>query len=288
MSVWDTVTKIEDLDERQKAAEVAFLGQQHIKAQIEPFLDEERMPHILLTGDPGMGKTQMAKWLAWRRGKPFFERLAPVRATHLPPYGVLLVDEVHRQRHPESLFPIMDEGLLTFVAATTKPEKLDSAFRSRFLLTVRIRHYSLVEMVQIIASMAGDEALEEAGATAEQLDVLAHAASGHPRTAEKIVRTAKALGTFAPSEVLKAVMITADGLTVEHFDYLQALDTLGKPTGLNQLTITAGLLEEEAQAAERTLVSKGYVELTASGRTLTIRGRQYVDKLRADGIWSDQ
>jgi Holliday junction resolvasome RuvABC ATP-dependent DNA helicase subunit len=240
------------------------------------------MPHVLLTGDPGMGKTQFARWLAHARGMPFFERMAPQKVTHLPPYGVILIDEVHRQRHPETLFPVMDEGLLTFVAATTKPEKLDSAFRSRFLLTLRLRHYSLAEMQTMITTMAGSTRIAK-----RHLEVLAHAAGGHPRTAEKIVRTAAALESYDPAHVLKAVQITADGLTVDHFDYLKALADASKPMGMSQLATSAYLTEEDAQRAERTLVSKGYVELTASGRTLTLRGGQYVEKLKEDGIWDD-
>ena len=282
MSVWDTPTTIDELDERQKADQVPFIGQEHIKAQVGPFLKEERMPHVLLTGDPGMGKTQMARWLAYQRGKPFFERMAPVKPTHLPPYGVILIDEVHRQKNPETLFPIMDRGLLTFVAATTKPEKLDSAFRSRFLLTLRLRHYTLPEMETMIQTMAGTQRIAK-----RQLGVLANAADGHPRTAEKIVRTALALESFEPGVVLKAVQITADGLTVDHFDYLKALADASKPLGLGQLATSAYMTLEDAQRAERTLASKGYVELTPSGRTLTIRGKQYVDKLKEDGIWDD-
>lgn len=282
MSVWDTPTTIDELDERQKADQVPFIGQEHIKAQVGPFLDEERMPHVLLTGDPGMGKTQFARWVAWRRGKPFFERMAPQKPTHLPPYGVLLIDEVHRQKNPEYLFPTMDKGLLTFVAATTKPEKLDSAFRSRFLLTLRLRHYTLAEMETMIQTMAGATRIAK-----RHLAVLANAAGGHPRTAEKIVRTAAALESFEPGVVLKAVQITADGLTVDHFDYLRALSDASKPLGFHQLTTMAYLTEDEANRAERTLISQGYVELTPTGRALTLRGVQYVDKLKEDGIWDD-
>lgn len=284
MSVWDTVTETKDLDERQKAGEVPFIGQQHIKDQIEPFLGEDKMPHILLTGDPGMGKTQFARWVAWRRQKPFFERMTPLKATHLPPYGILLADEVHRQNHPEQLFPIMDRGLLTFVAATTKPEKLDSAFRSRFLFTIRLKRYSLDEMMQVVSSMAAGSEWE---VPEEQCRVLASAANGHPRTAEKIVKTAVALGTFDPGKVLRAVRITADGLGDDHFDYLAALDVASKPMGLNQLSMASWLTEDELLRIERTLIEKGFAELTPSGRTLTLRGKQYVDKLKEDGIWDE-
>ena len=145
MSIWDTPITDEDLDEVRLADEVTFIGQDAIKQQVEPFLTEEQMPHVLLAGDPGLGKTQFGKWLAFRRQTPFFERMAPVRVDYLPPYGVLLLDEVHKQGNVESLFPVMDKGLLTVIAATTMPQKLDSAFRSRFLLSFVLRPYQDAE-----------------------------------------------------------------------------------------------------------------------------------------------
>ena len=274
MSIWDTMTTTEDLDERQKASEVPFIGQPHVRSQVEPFIDSEHMPHILLTGDPGMGKTQFARWIAWRRDRPFFERMAPTQLSSLPPYGVVLLDEVHRQTNPESLFPIMDKGVLTFIAATTKPDKLDSAFRSRFLLSLRFRLYTVDELEEIILSMSGSREIDEG-----YKKVLANAAAGNPRTAEKIVLTAKALGTFDPAEVLRAARITADGLTDDHFDYLRALEGSGKPMGLIELSSQTFLSDDRIRIVERLLAKSSLIALTASGRTLTLRGRQYVEKI---------
>ncbi len=277
MSIWDTPTTDTLLDDRQKADEVVFVGQQHIKDQVEPLLKSERFPHVLLTGDPGLGKTHFARWLAWRRQKPFYERLAPVKASELPVYGVLLLDEVHRQSNVEALFPMMDEGLLTTIAATTKPDKLDSAFKSRFLISLKLRKYSLAEMEEIILHMA-DHSKRWDG-----VDVLANASNGHPRTAERIVTTAQALGTWEPAVVLKACRITADGLTADHMDFLAALDEIGRPVGVGQVQSTAGLSEDSLRRVEKDLVSKRLVELSPSGRKLTLRGGQYVEMLRDEG-----
>lgn len=278
MSVWDTPTTTKKLDDRQVAGEVPFIGQNHIKVQVEPFMEEQSMPHVLLTGDPGMGKTQFAKWVAWQRGKPFFERIAPVKPESLPPYGILLLDEVHNQRRVESLFEAMDQGLLTFVAATTKPQLLDQAFRSRFLISVKMRRYSIDEMVEMMTLMLSGEG------EPEHISVLAHAADGHPRTAEQIARTATALESTDPELVLRSVRITADGMTDDHFDYLTTLEAASKPLGVSQIATMVLSSSDDVQRLERGLILKGYVELTPSGRALTLRGKQYVRMLRDEGV----
>jgi len=274
--IWSNPTTDAVLDERQKATEVVFIGQERIKTQVEPFIREEKFPHVLLTGDPGLGKSHFARWLAWRRNKPSFEHLAPVKTQDLPPYGILLLDEVHRQSKVENLFPVMDKGILTIVAATTKPDKLDSAFRSRFLIHLRLRPYSTEEMIRIITYMAGGPV--------SSLDILASAAAGNPRTAEKIVATAKGLDTWDAERVLEAVRIKGDGLNDNHFDYLQALDKIGRPAGVRQILDFAWLSEGDVRSVERTLVERGFIELTSSGRKLTMRGTQYVRLLEDEGI----
>jgi Holliday junction resolvasome RuvABC ATP-dependent DNA helicase subunit len=279
MSIWDTPTTDVELDARQLADEVPFIGQTQIKSQVEPFIEAEKFPHVLLTGEPGLGKTQFGRWLAWRRQKPFFERLAPVKPESLPPYGVLLLDEVHRQSDVESLFPVMDKGVLTVIAATTKPDKLDSAFRSRFLLTPRLRFYWHEEIIEIINTMAGGE-----GPSRDIAHVLATASSGNPRIAERIVMTAQGLGTWEPKTVLRAAQITADGLSQDHFDYLKALQTVNRPVGLKHLVDQTMMSEDTVKRVERLLVSKGHVELASNGRKLTLRGDQYVSMLEDEGV----
>lgn len=286
MSIWDTPTTDVDLDERQLADKVVFIGQEQIKTQVEPFIEADQFPHVLLTGDPGLGKTQFGRWLAWRRQKPFFERLAPAKPESLPPYGVLLLDEVHRQSDVESLFPVMDRGILTIIAATTKPEKLDSAFRSRFLLSLRLREYKTDEIAEIIWSMAGYPETEPPILPEDEaaVNVLANAAHGNPRVAERLVKTAKGLDTWEPKEVLKAAQITADGLDADHFDYLTALNKAVRPVGLKYIVDQTMMSEDAVKRVERLLLNKGHVELAANGRRLTVRGQQYVRLLEDEGV----
>lgn len=277
MTIWNTPITNEILDATQHADEVPFIGQPQLKAQVEPFLARDKFPHVLLTGDPGLGKTQFAMWIAWKRGRPFYERLAPVQLDELPPYGVMLIDEVHRQRNIEVLFPIMDKGILSLVAATTKPEKLDAAFRSRFLLTLHMRPYTEAEMAELITSMAPNHD-EEHRAT------FARASAGNPRQAKRLVMTAEGLESWDPDRVLQSAQITADGLTYDHWVYLKVLKQTGRPTGIEQIATLARMDSDDLKRTERILLDLGLVQLKASGRKLTLRGEQYLTVLQEAGV----
>lgn len=276
-SIWNTTTTQELLDERQKAEEVPFIGQQHAQDQIRPFLKNEHFPHLLLIGDPGLGKTQFAKWVAWMRDKPFFERIAPIKPQNMPAFGVMLLDEIHRQNNVEDLFPAMDRGMLSILAATTKPNQLDAAFKSRFLITLKFRPYTQSEMVEIIMAMSEGEASQG------DPDTLASASAGNPRVAERIVKAAQGLGTWNTEEVLKSVRINADGLSAEHFEYLAALDRLGRPTGVEQMSVMMMSTADQVKQLERHLMGMSLVELRSQGRALTVKGAQYVALLKAEG-----
>lgn len=284
MSIWDTPITDSVLDDNQKAEEVVFIGQDEIKRQVEPFLHGEKFPHLLLTGDPGLGKTQFAKWIAYKREKPFYERLAPVRPDSLPPYGIMLLDEVHRHKFPEDLFKVMSEGILSIIATTTKPEKLDAAFDSRFLLKLRLRRYHDEEMVQIMRHMIGLEGKMSGNKQSHDIEVLAHAASGHPRTAERIAFTAKGLGTTDPEDVLKACRITADGLNQDHIEFLAYMDAHKRPVGLQQIQGRLDITKDAISQVESDLMERGLIELSYAGRRLTTRGEQYVVLLEREGL----
>ena len=113
----------------------------------------------------------------------------------------------------------------------------------------------------------------------ESVEVLAKAAAGNPRQAERIVETAKGLDTHDPETVLSTCRITADGLTDLHLRYLEALTDLRRPVGLNQLATVLWSDEQTVRETERLLLEYGLVELSSSGRSLTRNGKRYVELL---------
>lgn len=244
-----------------------LVGQHVARAQVEPYLKAIRFPHTLILGPTGIGKTHMARWIAGQRHEVFEEFLAPVRPEQMPDYGIVLIDEAHRQGKPEPLFPIMEAGKLSVMAATTRPELLDPALVSRFLLRLNLELLE-PEDAEVLMSLLLDN-------TDADVSVLARASAGNPRQAERIAETAKALGTLDPEQILSTVRINADGLDDVHLNILRNLKRLARPTGVSQLATLMFTSEQDIKEHERLLLHHGLVDLTSNGRMLTKKGLQY-------------
>jgi len=252
--------------------DIVYFGQESVKEQIEPFVKrDDPFPNTLILGMPGIGKTRLAKWIASRRNEFFEELLCPVQADTLPSNGIVLLDECHRQSKPEFLFPYMEDTQLTVIGATTRPEMLEPAFKSRFQLKLHLKRYSddaMEQMAQSIIPMSDSAAKVYAGASA-----------GNPRQLELILEIAKELGAENLEDVLRTARITGDGLTDYHLDVLRTLRKLGRPVGLSTLTTHLFTDEQSIRESEQLLVEMGLIELRSNGRYLSRRGKDYLTRI---------
>lgn len=252
---------------------VPFFGQQSLKNQIQPFLDEPVMPPVLLFGEPGMGKNAFVEWIANERLEPVEELVCPISpGTPFSDFGIIFLDEVHLLKKPEWLFRRMESRTgSSIIAATTRPERLDPAFKSRFFIQLYFKPYTIKDMKNLVRFHLSD-------ASEDVVEIYAGGSAGNPRQAMRIVETAMVMDVEDAESVMKACRITGDGINDFQLRYLQVLSN--NPVGLEQVALLMYADKETIRLSERFLIHLGLVELTPNGRKLTRDGQRYVDFIR--------
>jgi Holliday junction DNA helicase RuvB len=300
-----------------------FCGQENVKEKIRIFVQaaktrKEPLDHILLSGPPGLGKTTLARIVAFEMGAdlkitsaPALDKKGDVAAilTSLKPNSVLFIDEIHRLSRAveEYLYTAMEDyyidivtgdGLgarsmkfqlapFTLVGATTRSGMLNAPFRDRFGIVERLLFYdrkSLEKIIKRSAEILNVEADEKG------IQEIAKRSRGTPRISQRLLKRvrdyAQVKGKGIISEELAIFALNhlgVDQMGLDPMDrrILTLIDEKfnGGPVGIE--TISAALSEEVdtlEEVYEPFLIQEGLLQKTQRGRMITESARAHLKK----------
>ena len=260
----------------------------------------EAMPHVLIDGPPGLGKTTIASAIATELNVNLYTaNAANIRSVkNLLPYlmgiaprSVLFIDEIHRLPKivEEFLYPVMEDFKLsivseeaadtidipvfTLVGATTSGGTLSQPFYDRFTIKEHLTFYSDIDL----AKLAGLNA-KKLGLMINDNDLLeiAKRSKGTPRILNGRLKWYQSCISYykdknmTVEDIFSGQGIDKDGLDIYDRMYIDVLKKAkGNPLGLKSISSMTGIsIDTVENSIEPYLVRKGYVVRTSKGRVI--------------------
>ncbi len=201
-----------------------FIGQERIKKELSIYVAsikqrQDVFPHTFFIGAPGLGKTTLARIIAFELRRdlkitsgPVLDKTGTLAAvlTNLKEGDILFIDEIHRMPKPcqEILYTAMEDFSLdivigkgnsgktirlnlpkfTLIGATNKPNLCLAPLRDRFQLVFKLGYYTEDELKEIIIKVGREWNLD---IDEESAIYLARASKGIPRQALNLLRRLK-------------------------------------------------------------------------------------------------
>jgi Holliday junction DNA helicase RuvB len=263
------------------------------------------MPHVLIDGPPGLGKTTIASAIANELGVNLYTtNAANVRSIKniipyiigIEPRSVLFIDEIHRLPKivEEFLYPVMEDFVLnitvkneedkdkpetielpmfTLVGATTSGGSLSQPFYDRFSIKEHLSFYNTDDLAKLARLNSS-----KLGVVIDDQDLLeiAKRSKGTPRILNSRLQWYKNYISCHPDqkisvdEIFNVQGIDHNGLDIYDRMYIDTLKkSKGSPLGLKAISSMTGIaIETIENSIEPYLVRKGIVVRTQKGRII--------------------
>lgn len=295
-----------------------FIGQEDIKQNLIIYVKAAKiqkipLPHIMLSGGPGLGKTSCGLLCSYlmesqlktingvslQKATDITSILAAIKKN-----DIIFIDEIHRinKKIEEILYSAMEdftldliigEGsqgkimkiklpLFTLIGATTKYGMLSQPLRNRFGIHFRFEEYSIKNLKDILLNFCKKINIEIEDTAANEIAIRGK------KTPRIVINLTKRIIDFMYAKeekvltkklisfALKMIGIDNEGLELIDLNYLRLL-TNGKPMGL---TTICALLQETQSTIEDTiepyLLNINFIERTAKGRIITQKGLDHL------------
>lgn len=257
------------------------------------------MPHVLIDGPPGLGKTTIASAIASEMDVNLYvANAANLRSVknvvsylmRMTKRCVFFIDEIHRlpKLVEEFLYPVMEDfkftmvvekepeeievPAFTLVGATTSGGSLSQPFYDRFQIKEHLSFYNEDELAKLARSNA-----EKLGLVISDEDLLeiAKRSKGTPRILNGRLQWYKnyksCMNDHATiDDIFQLQGIDNNGMDVYDRTYLELLKkNKGNPLGLKAISALTGIAVDTIEnSVEPYLVRKGFVVRTQKGRVL--------------------
>ncbi|HVE39046.1 MAG TPA: Holliday junction branch migration DNA helicase RuvB [Planctomycetota bacterium] len=296
-----------------------FIGQRKTVANLQVAIKaarkrKEALDHVLFSGLPGLGKTTLARLIAYEMKAQLHTTMGPIlkrpgdlvgTLTKMEEGDVLFIDECHRMLPDveEFLYSAMEDFQIsismesgiqgrtinlplkkfTLVGATTREGLLSEPFRARFGILEKLEWYPSADLVKILHRSAR---ILKTDIDEESAGLLAQRARGTPRVANRYLRRVRDLAEVKSAKkitspiALEALgMLGVDGAGLEDMDrkILKALVTNTGPVGLKTLAVAVG--EEEGtieEVYEPYLIQNNFLVRTSRGRKATEKAAKHL------------